>query len=149
MSLSQRGKCRARHDALQCFVSPMPPVKNQKSMDAGPGDDQVAHESFTNVRFTELAGQRYTTANHHPRTNTQIFHCCVMDGTSRVVEEDVDALGGGFLHSSSKIGSFFIIDCRIEADLATPLKFLVVSGDGDRTTSGQFGDLADKLAYRS
>ena len=118
-------------------------------MNTGPSHDQLTHESLTNVRFTELTGERYTTTNHHPRTNTQIFHDRVMDGTSRVVEENVDALGAGLLHSSSKVGSFFIIDDRIEADFATPLKFLVVSSNGDRATTRQFGDLADKLTNRT
>ncbi len=56
-------------------------------MDAGSGDDQLAHESLTNVRLTKPTGERYTTTNHHPRTNTQIFHCSIIDGASRVVEK--------------------------------------------------------------
>src|SRR5580658_8785142 len=127
----------------------MPPVKSQKSVHTGPGHDQVAHESLANVRFTELAGERYTAINHHPRTNAQVFHDRVMDGTSRVVEEHVDALGAALFHSSSEVGSFFIIYCCIKADFTTPPKLLVVSRDGNRATPRQFGDLANKLTNRT
>src|SRR4029077_18173871 len=99
------------------------------------GHDQLAHESLANVRFTELTGKGYATTNHHPRTNAQVFHDRVMDGTGGVVEEHVDALGAALFHSSSKIGSFFIIDCCIVADFATPLEFLVVSRNGNRATT--------------
>ena len=72
-----------------------------------------------------------------------------MNGASCVVEEDINSLGAGLLHGSSETRSFFIINGCIEPDLATPLKFVIVSGDSHRTTSGQFGDFADKLADRS
>src|ERR1700756_2046972 len=113
----------------------MPPVKSQKSVNAGPGHDQLTHESLANVRFAEPVGKSYTATNHHPRTNAQVFHDRVMDGTSRIVEEHVDALGAAVLHSSSKVGSFFLIHCCIKANLATPLQFLVVSRNGDRATT--------------
>src|SRR5262249_57209365 len=81
----------------QCFVAPMPPIKDEKTMDAGAAYDQLPHEALADVGFAELAGERDTPANHHPRADTQIFHDRVMNRASGVVEENVDAGGAGFL----------------------------------------------------
>src|ERR1700740_3259775 len=93
--------------ALQCFIPPMPPVKNQETVNAGPGDDQVAHESFADVGLAEPTGKRHTAADHDACANTQIFHHRIMNGTGSVVEEDIDAIWAGILHCSSKVGGLF------------------------------------------
>ena len=40
--------------SLQSCIPSVPPVEYQKSMDAGPRNDQVTHEALTNVRLAEL-----------------------------------------------------------------------------------------------
>jgi hypothetical protein len=106
--------------ALQCFTPPVPPVKNQKTMHAGPGDDHVRHKPFPDVRLAEPVGKGNTAANHNPCSNAQIFHDRVMDRSSRIVEEDVDAQRAGVLHRRRKVAFPSVIDCRIEADFAAP-----------------------------
>jgi hypothetical protein len=60
-------------------------------MDAGPRDDQVTHEPFTDVRLAELTSKSDAAANHNASTRPEVFHDRVMDGASCVVEEDVHA----------------------------------------------------------
>src|SRR6266568_5215835 len=105
----------------------------------------MAHEAFANVGLAELTGEGDATANHHTRADTQISHHRVMDRAGRVIEENVDARGTGFLYRGGKIGRLVIVDAHIESDFTTPLEFTVVAGDRHGPASGQFGDLADEL----
>src|SRR6516225_7732490 len=76
---------------LQGFIPSVPPVECKKSMDAGPRDDEVAHEPFTDVRLAELPTKSDAAASHNPSARPEGFHDRVMDGASGVVEEDIDA----------------------------------------------------------
>ena len=97
----------------------------------------MTHETFANVRFAKLSSESYPTTNHDPRADTQIFHHSVMDGTRRIVEENIHAPGRRFLHGCRQISGFLIIDCHIESNLATPLKFVVVSRNSHGATPCQ------------
>jgi hypothetical protein len=68
-----------------------------------------------------------------------------MDEATGIVEEDIDSVGTRVFNRCSEVGGFLVIETGIEADFATPLQFIVVPGNGDRTASCQFGDFADKL----
>lgn len=134
---------------LQGFIAPVPPVEYQESVDTGACDNEMAHEPLANIRLAKLTGESNTTANHHTRADTQIFHHGIVDGTCRIVEEDVHAAWARFLHRSRDIGDRLVVDRCIKPDFAAPLKFVIASGNCDHTTSRQFGDLADELADRS
>src|SRR5262249_13604196 len=88
-------------------------------------------------------------ANHHTSTDTQIFHHGIVDGTCRVVEEDVHASGARFLHSRREIGGLLVVDRSIKPDFAAPFELVIASSNCDSTTARQFGDLADQLANRA
>src|SRR5690349_5558385 len=98
----------------------MPPVEYEKTMDAGAAYDQLTHEPLADIGFAELACQGDAAANHHPRANTQVFHDRVMNRAGGIVEENIYAGRADFLHCQRQIGGFFVIDRRIEADLAAP-----------------------------
>ena len=63
---------------LQGFISSVPPVECKKSMDAGPRDDEVTHEPFTNVRLAELPSKSDAAANHNASTRPEVFLDCVI-----------------------------------------------------------------------
>src|ERR1700758_2579081 len=114
----------------------MPPVKYEKTVDAGPAYDQLTHEPLADVRFAKLARERNATANHHARADIQVLHHRVMNWAAGIVEENVHAGRAGFSHRRHEVGGFFVIDRRIETDLAAPLEFVVVTGNGDGAAPG-------------
>ena len=120
--------------SLQCFIPSVPPVEYQKSMDAGPCDDELTHEPLTNVRLAKLPSKSDTTANHDASTRPEVFHDCVMDGASGVVEEDIHADGGCLFDRLRQINSFLVIDPGIEPKFLAPFEFVIVSGNCHRTT---------------
>lgn len=67
---------------LQGFIAPVPPVEYQESVDTGACDNEMAHEPLANIRLAKLTGESNTTANHHTRADTQIFHHGIVDGTA-------------------------------------------------------------------
>ena len=83
-------------------------------MDAGPRDDQVTHEPFTDVRLAELPSESHAAANHNASAGPEVFHDRVMDGASGVVEEDIDAAAGCLFDRLCQISSFLVIDRSIE-----------------------------------
>src|SRR6516164_2988257 len=100
----------------------MPPVECQKSMDAGPRDDEVTHESFTDVGLAELSSKSDAATNHNASTRPEVFHDCVMDGASCVVEEDIDAAGGCLFDRLCEISSFLVIDPSVEPKFPAPFE---------------------------
>ena len=120
---------------LQGFIAPVPPVEYQKSVNTGPCDDELTHETLANIRLAKLTGESNTAANHHTSTDAQIFHHCIVDGTCCVVEEGIHAAGAGFLHSCREIGGLLVVDRSIKADFAAPFELVVASGNGHRTTA--------------
>src|SRR5215472_13821284 len=120
----------------------MPPVEYQKAVDAGAAYDELTHEPLTDVRLAELACKRNAAADHHACADSQVLHHRVVNGPGRIVEEHIHTSRASFLHRGDEVMGFFIIDCRIEADLAAPPKFAIVTGNGDGTAPRQFGDLA-------
>ena len=68
-------------------------------------------------------------------------------GPAVFVEEYVHALRASLLHCRRKVAGLFVVDPHIETDLLAPLQLVAVSGNGDRMTSSQLGDLADELSH--
>ena len=120
---------------LQGFIPSVPPVECQKSMDAGPRDDEVAHEPFTDVRLAKLTSKSDAAANHNASARPEVFHHGVMDGASRVVEEDIHATAGCLFDRLRQIRSFLVIDPSIEPKFSAPFEFVVVSSYCDCTAA--------------
>ena len=104
-------------------------------MDAGPCDDELTHEPLTNVRLTELPSKSNATANHNASARAEVFHDCVMDGASGIVEENTHAAAGCLFDRLRQISSFLVIDPNVEPKFLAPFEFVIVSGNCHRPTA--------------
>ena len=100
-------------------------IEDQESLDAGTGDQYLAHESRADVRLTECTCKTDGTAENDAGVDGKILQHGIMDRSRGVVEENINAVRTNSGDGRCQVWFGAVIDAGVIAQLSAPGNLLL------------------------